>query len=179
MAYRNRVLFVTGVGDTLFSPTSAKKTDYGFDLAERIKTLITNTGTKVFSAYVNSVQNNDRNNVVNLFEKTSLPVIQFKSHVPDQFNVYNSFEIKELDGGARVINATDFDFILPPKNYEIHICGADFYGSLEKLVQDLLVLGYTVRVYNDLIKRHKSVDEALKAITNKNFRYTSHKSVRL
>lgn len=179
MAYRNRVLFVTGVGDTLFSPTSSKKTEYGFDLAERIKTLITSTGNKVFSAYVNSIQLNDRNNVVNLFEHTLNPVINFKNIVPDQFNVYNSFTINELDGGTRTINATDFDFILPPKHYEIHICGADFYGSLEKLVNDLLALGYVVRVYNDLIKRHKSVDEVLKNIKNKNFRYTSHKSVRL
>ena len=75
-----------------------------------------------------------------------------------------------------MFNGNDLDFILPPKDYEIHIVGVDINGYFKGIIQDLLAKGYKVYLYSNMIKRYTDTEQFLRTIRNRNFEYCSSAS---
>lgn len=180
MTNKNKILLVSGIADTFFSPNSEKKLVYGADLETKITKFVNSSGIKSYFGFINLVSPYDSNKDINVFKQ--LPksrVIDYKLFVPSILDVYNSFEVIEKDGSIKLINASDFDFILPPSTYEIHICGVDINGFFKPMIDTLLSKGYTVYLYSDMIKRFKNTEAEIVSLKNhKNFEYCSHKSVK-
>lgn len=88
--------------------------------------------------------------------------------------------LRDLELDPIHMRGNQLDFVLPPKDFDIHIAGIDMNGMFKGIIERLLDLGYSVVLYNDAAR---SVADTHKfAITmnkqNPKFRYMSYKSVK-
>lgn len=75
--------------------------------------------------------------------------------VPNSSNFLGFESLLKLgltEGGFRHEKAESFDFLFPPKDYEISVVGNDFSGVFQSLFPQLKALGYKFSVYRDAIK---------------------------
>lgn len=180
MTTKNKILLVTGIGDTYFSKNSNKKLEFGADLADKVTNFLTQS-SNIYSGIINLNTHYDTIKDVDVTKnvKSKSKVISYSMFNPELFDTWNSFTLIENQNDSVEYNAKALDWILPPSNYEIHICGVDLNGFYKNVIQDLIKRGYTVYLYSDLIKRFKNTEEGISQIKNKNFVYCSHRSVRI
>lgn len=180
MTSKNKILLVSGIADTFFSPNSDKKLVYGADLEAKITKFVNSVGAKSYYGFINLVSPYDSNKDINVFKQMPKSrTVNYKLFVPSLLDVYNNFEIMESTGDTKLVNASDFDFIFSPAQTEIHICGVDINGFYKGMIDTLLSKGYTVYLYSDMIKRFKNTEVDIVSIKHKNFEYCSHKSANL
>lgn len=179
MTQKNKILLVTGIGDTFFSPNSSKKLEYGGDLESKISKVVKTIGSRVYKNFINLNTSFDTNKDINVFKDlANTKVLNYKLQLEDSlFSQWNHLITTTLDNETKIINASDLDFILPPQNYEIHICGVDLNGFYKTIIPELLAKGYKVVLYSDLMKRFKNTEAVVTSIKHKNFEYCSYKSV--
>jgi hypothetical protein len=177
MTHKNKILLVTGIADTFFSPASSKKLEYGNDIVNKIHNMI-DLKSSLFSGFINLIHYQDSSKNVNVFSKlTPSKVLNYKLFNPSLFDVWNNYTLVENKTEAVEYNASSLDHLLPPDQYEIHICGVDLNGFYKDLISELLNKGYSVYLYSDLIKRFKNTESGITNIRNKSFSYCSYKSV--
>ena len=178
---KHRILITTGIADTFFSETSPRKLEYGFELKDKIEKMVSYTGTKVYSNFISLNTQFDSNKIVNVFKH--LPSSKVLTCNLNEYSIthsWNIFKTTETDNLTSVlVNGSDFDFIFPPEEYEVHLCGVDLNGFYKDIIGELLSLKYKVYLYSDLMKRFKNTEVAITNIKDKNFEYCSHRSVKL
>ena len=173
--HKNKILLVSGVGDTFFSPKSRKFLTHKAKLGDKITQHITN---KIEDYY----------GVINLTLPTEywLDVNPFTSVAPSRLinvvlnsnrllDVSNEISLKNVNQEDMLFNGNELDFILPPDDFEIHICGVDINGIYKPVIQELLAKGFKVFLYSDMIKRYKETEQYIKSVRNRNFEYCSSK----
>lgn len=174
---KNKILLVSGIADTFFSPHSRRKLEYGFELAEKIQTLVDNTSN--YFGFINLTIPTDKNNDVYVFKnKRTQRVINLTLHSEKLLDVVNEVKLVEEDNSSLLLNGNQLDYILPSKDFEIHLCGVDINGVYVNFIKELLEKGYVVYLYSDLIKRYRDTENNIKTIKHPNFKYCSHKSVK-
>lgn len=182
MTHKNKILLVTGIGDTFFSPTSFKKLDHGKDIIDKISVFLDQIRDKnVYTGVVNLVDYQDTNKQINILtnripytKQVSYSVFNYS-----MFDKWNNLTIIENGTEAVTYNGSMFNQLFPSHLYEIHICGVDLNGFYKNIIQELLTNNYKVVLYSDMIKRFKNTEANITTIKNKNFVYCSHRSVRL
>ena len=76
---------------------------------------------------------------------------------------------------SSLFNGNQFDFIVRPQDYDIHICGIDINGIFVSAIDQLLSLGYHVTIYSDMIKPFSK--KTITHIKSSNVKFVSAKSV--
>lgn len=173
--HKNKILLVSGVGDTFFSTSSRKQLTHGIELADKITNHI-NINKEKYYGYINLAIPTDYNKEIlpfsNVLESRLINVILNTSSLLD---ISNEISIKDKDNEDLLFNGNDLDYILRPDDYEIHICGVDINGIYKNAIQELLTKGYKVYLYSDMIKRFKETEQFIKSVRNRNFEYCSSK----
>lgn len=72
------------------------------------------------------------------------------------FSSENMMSINTYEGDIRDVSMNGFDYIFQPDEFVIHICGIDMNGIFIEAVKELTELGYTVYVYDSLMKSFSS-----------------------
>ena len=99
-------------------------------------------------------------------------------NLDNYLDVVNEVKLVEEDNSSLLLNGNQLDYILPSKDFEIHLCGVDINGVYVNFIKELLEKGYVVYLYSDLIKRYRDTENNIKTIKHPNFKYCSHKSVK-
>lgn len=175
---KNRILLVSGIADTFFSPNSKRKLEFGSELADKIEKVVSTSN--LYSGYINLTIPTDHNKDIYAFKNVErqqkvINVVLNSDHLLD---IVNEITLLEHGGSKKLLNGDSLDFVIPPKDYEIHLCGIDINGVYKNFINELLALGYTVYLYSDLLKRYKDTESFIKTVKNNNFKYCSHKSVK-
>lgn len=174
--HKNKILLVSGVGDTFFSTKSRKQLTYGFELGDKIvKHIQENIGE--YYGVVNLTTPTEYWSEVTPFtpvKDTRLINVLLNSN--KFLDISNEISLKNQEGEALLFNGNDLDFILPSKDYEIHICGVDMNGIYQDIIKSLLEKGYKVYLYSDMIKRYRETEPFIRSIRNRDFEYCSSKT---
>ena len=173
--HKNKLLLVSGLDDTFFSPNSRRHLIHGAELGNKIIKHITNSPDQYYG-YINLA-------LPTAYWKEIQPFTAVKDsrlvHITLNSNsilhISNEIALPTVEG-PKLFNGNDLDFILPPKDYEIHIVGVDINGYFKGIIQDLLAKGYKVYLYSDMIKRFKDSEPFFRSIRNRNFEYCSSAS---
>lgn len=173
--HKNKLLLVSGVGDTFFSTKSRKQLTYGFELGDKI--------TKHIQSNIDQYYG-----VINLTTPTEYwSEVQPFSPVKDSrlinvvlnsnkfLDISNEISVKDANNEALLFNGNDLDFLLPSKDFEIHIVGVDMNGIYQDIIKSLLDKGYKVYLYSDMIKRYRETEPFIRSIRNRDFEYCSSK----
>lgn len=182
MTHKNKILLITGIGDSFFSPSSFKKLDHGKDIIDKISLFLDQIKDKnIYTAYVNLLNYQDTNNEINtLTDKVpKTKQVTYSIFNYSIFDKWNNLTIIENNSEEVTYNGSMFNHLFPPHLYEVHICGVDLNGFYKDIIQELNSKNYKVVLYSDMIKRFKNTESNITAIKNKNFVYCSHRSVRL
>ncbi len=175
---KNIVLIVAGIGDFFFGPESTKSIKNKENLLDNIQSIINKNNYK---AVVNlTTPHETYNNINPLKDVRSQSVINFTLHSEEFLHKNNEISLTTLDNEELLQDGNQFDFLLRPKDFDIHICGIDLNGSFKNTIEELLEKGYHVTVYSDAIRPFTSTSKYISSL-NKNtpkFRYCSHKSIK-
>lgn len=173
--HKNKILLVSGVGDTFFSPKSRKHLTHGADLGDKIVKHV-DTNVSEYYGVINLTTPTEYWLDINPFSKV-LPtrLINVVLNSAKLLDVSNEIALKNIEQEVALFNGNDLDFILPPKDFEIHICGVDINGIYKTVIQELLDKGFKVYLYSDMIKRYKETEQFIKSVRNRNFEYCSSK----
>lgn len=172
---KNIILLVAGVGDFFFSPNSSKNLKNKDELLASLKKIISN---EKYKGLINYTTANDTYNSVNIFKDLrQQSIIKFTLH-SEQFNHENNeIALTSLDNEEILFHGNQMDYILPPSDYDIHICGVDINGAFKSTIEDLLKAGYHVTVYSDVLRPFSTTAKYISSISkSEKFRYCSHKS---
>lgn len=170
--HKNKLLLVSTVDDTFFSPSSRRYIPHKSELSSKIAGHIKTHMDKYYGV-VNLAFPTAHYKDINPFEsvpKSRLVNIVLNSN--SLLNVSNELALP-TQTGPKLFNGNDFDFILPSKDFEIHIVGVDVNGYFKNVIKELLDRDYKVFVYSNMIKRFTATEEIIKGIHNKNFEYCS------
>lgn len=178
----NKILLVSGIADTFFSPNSRKQLPYGVELAEKISNHIKQNKDN-YAGFINLIVPTDSNKDIHpLVNIRSQKVLKILLNTDKLLDISNEITVIEEDGSPLLLNGNDLDFLLPAldndglPNYEFHICGVDINGVYKSFINELLTKGYKVYLYSDMIKRFKDTEVFVKSIKNKSFEYCSSRS---
>lgn len=173
--HKNKILLVSGVGDTFFSTKSRKQLTYGFELGEKVVQHIAKNVDQYFGV-INLTTPTEYWSEVRPFapvaETRLLNVVLNSNKLLD---ISNEISMKDAQGDTLLFNGNDLDFLLPPKDFEFHIVGVDMNGIYQDIIKSLLEKGYKVFLYSDMIKRYRETEPFIRSIRNKDFEYCSHK----
>lgn len=172
---KNKILLVSGVGDTFFSKKSRKQLTYGFELGEKIINHI-NKNINEYYGVINLTTPSEYWSEIRPFEvvkDTRLITVTLNSN--KFLDVSNEIKVKNVENKTLLFNGNDLDFLLPSKDFEIHIVGVDMNGIYQNIVQVLLEKGYKVFLYSDMIKRYRETEPFIRSIRDRNFEYCSSK----
>lgn len=171
---KNIALMLVGAEDSFLSPDSTRQL---YDREGLVKSL--NDVIQTRGKYIVDVTTRSRKNTVSVLEGVRpQSIISYVVH--EEFgDTANELILNTHDGEQLYMNGDQLDFVLPPKNFEIHIAGIDINGIMKSVIDKLLDLGYKVVLYTDaaraLSNNHKYAITLNK--TNSNFSYISSKSV--
>lgn len=175
--HKNKLLIVSGIGDTYFSPESRRKVTRGIEVADKITQLIKDRKDDYYGV-VNLTVGTEYWNKVNPFvpvKDTRLINIILNSN--KFLEVSNEISLKDSQTKETLLfNGNEFDFLFPSEDFEIHICGLDFNGVYQPLIKELLERGYKIYLYSDMIKRFAETKHFISGLRNRNFEYCSHKT---
>ena len=173
--HKNKILLVSGVGDTFFSPKSRKHLVYGSELGAKVVNHVASNISDYYGV-INLTTPTEYWNDVNPFEPVSdTRLINVVLNSQSLLDISNEISLKNHDGESILFNGNELDFLLPPDDFEIHICGVDINGIYKAIIQELLNKGFKVYLYSDMIKRYKMTEQFIKTVRNRNFEYCSSK----
>lgn len=174
--HKNKILLVSGVGDTFFSTKSRKQLTYGFELGEKITKHVA-TNVEEYYGVINLTTPTEYWAEVKPFtpvQDTRLINVVLNSN--KFLDVSNEISIKDSESNKPLLfNGNDLDFLLPSKDFEIHIVGVDMNGIYQDIIKTLLEKSYKVFLYSDMIKRYRETEPFIRSIRNKDFEYCSSK----
>lgn len=173
---KNIILLTLGVNDFFFHKHNTKlsKEDQKA-FVDHIESIVSN---EKYLGVVNVTIPVDTNKHVNVFKNRRPQSVSRLNLFSDSnlLNAKNELKLTSLDMEQIALDANQFDFIFPTKDYEIHVCGLDVNGLMVPIVQDLLNVGYTVKLYSGSIKPFKTTYKQISKISNPNFKYCSASS---
>lgn len=173
--HKNKILLVSGVGDTFFSPKSRKFLTHKAELGDKITQHI-NSKIEDYYGVINLTLPTEYWLDVNPFEAVSpTRLINVVLNSNRLLDISNEISLKNVHQENMLFNGNELDFILPPDDFEIHICGVDVNGIYKPVIQELLAKGFKVYLYSDMIKRYKETEQYIKSVRNRNFEYCSSK----
>ena len=107
-------------------------------------------------------------------------LIDFTLHSESFLHRNNEISVTTQDNEELLLDGDQFDFLLRPKDFDVHLCGIDLNGSFKNTIEDLLEKGFHVTVYSDAIRPFTSTSKYINSLnkTTPKFRYCSHKSVK-
>lgn len=173
--HKNKILLVSGVGDTFFSTKSRKQLTFGFELGQKVTDHI-NTNIEDYYGVINLTTPTEYWSEVKPFESVKdTRLINVVLNSNKLLDISNEISLKNIENETLLFNGNDLDFLLPSKDYEIHICGVDMNGIYQNIIQTLLDKDYSVYLYSDMIKRYRETEPFIRSIRNRNFEYCSSK----
>jgi len=173
--HKNKILLVSGVGDTFFSTKSRKQLTFGFELGQKVTDHIA-TNIEDYYGVVNLTTPTEYWSEVKPFEPVKdSRLINVVLNSNKLLDISNEISLKNVEKETLLFNGNDLDFLLPSKDYEIHICGVDMNGIYQNIIQTLLEKDYSVYLYSDMIKRYRETEPFIRSIRNRNFEYCSSK----
>lgn len=172
---KNIILLTIGVGDFFFSPSHNSKVVKQEEFVSKVETILKKNQ---YSCVVNVSTPNDSTNVVNVFKDLrKQSVAKLVVHADQFLHPTNELSFTSIDNDQLLFNGNDFDFILPPKDYDIHVLGIDINGIFNPAISELIKLGYNVTLYSDAIKPFKNTYKFISSLEkNKKFQYCSYKA---
>jgi hypothetical protein len=175
---KNIILIVAGAGDFFFGSDSNKVIKNKESLLSSLNTIVDKNNYK---AVVNLTTPHDTLNSVNIFRKVrEQALIDFTLHSESFLHRNNEISVTTQDNEELLLDGDQFDFLLRPKDFDVHLCGIDLNGSFKNTIEDLLEKGFHVTVYSDAIRPFTSTSKYINSLnkTTPKFRYCSHKSVK-
>ena len=175
---KNIILIVAGVGDFFFGTDSNKVIKNKESLLDSLQTIVAKNNYK---AVVNLTTPHDTLDSINIFSQIrKQAVVDFTLHSESFLHKNNEISITTHDNDTVLVDGDQFDFLLRPKDFDIHICGIDLNGSFKDTIEGLLAKGFHVTVYSDAIRPFTSTSKYINSLnkTTPKFRYCSHKSVK-
>ena len=173
------ILVVSGAGDQNFGTDSNKNLRNKEVLVENLKNIVRKNNYK---AIVNLTNAQDTNKSFNLFSNVRPQSVVGMTLLSEEFlNNNNELSIVGRDEDVTRLDGGQFDFIFPPTQYEVHLCGVDLNGTFKATIDQLLEKGYHVTVYSDAIRPFNSSAKHINALSSErvyNFHYCSYKSVK-
>jgi len=92
MTTKNKILLVTGIGDTYFSKNSDKKLEFGADLADKVTNFL-NQSSSIYSGIINLNTHYDTIKDVDVTKnvKSKSKIISYSMFNPELFDTWNTF----------------------------------------------------------------------------------------
>lgn len=94
---------------------------------------------------------------VSIFTFKETSKMNIKMYGKNLFSSENEISIIDHDGQVQVFNGDQFDFLLPPKTYNLNIAGIDLVGILSSSVVELSKANYYIAFNPSLVKSYKDV----------------------
>ncbi len=174
---KNIILIVAGAGDFFFGKNSFKNINKKEELLSTLETIVEKDNYK---AVVNLTTPHDTLDSINVFKNLrEQSVVDFTLHSEKFLHKNNEIALTSIDNEQILQDGDQFDFLLRPQDYDVHVCGVDVNGAFKSTIEDLLAAGYHVTVYSDAIRPFNSTAKYISGLnkTTPKFRYCSHKSV--
>lgn len=164
-----------GIADGYCNPASNRVVTNGPQLYRKVLEHLAASNNQV-GAYVAINNPADTSNIVNV-DKNLQPtkIINLKLCTDQFLHVNNELSLTDYEGDTMLFNGNQLDFIIRPKDFDIHICGIDINGVFIDAIDSLLDLGYYVTVYSDMIKPFSK--KTIMHIKHRNIKFVSAKSV--
>lgn len=173
--HKNKLLLVSGVGDTFFSTKSRKQLTYGFELGEKVINHI-EANIDQYYGVINLTTPTEYWSEVQPFTPVkNSRLINVVLNSTKFLDISNEISVKDTNNETLLFNGNDLDFLLPSKDFEIHIVGVDMNGIYQDIIKSLLDKGYKVYLYSDMIKRYRETEPFIRSIRNRDFEYCSSK----
>ena len=174
---KNVILIIAGAGTHFFGPNSRKTIKNKELLLNNLEVLAQRPMNK---AVVNLTTSTDTTKGITVFDNVRkealVKVTLFSDNLID---AQNELLLNTHEGDEKRLNADQFDFVFPPEDFEIHICGIDLNGSLKNTIQTLLEKEYKVTVFSDALRPFTSSAQYINTLKpNPLFQYCSYKAVR-
>lgn len=173
--HKNKLLLVSGVGDTFFSTKSRKQLTYGFELGEKITKHIQNNIDQYYGVINLTTPTEYWSEVQPFSPVKNSRLINVVLNSNKFLDISNEISVKDTNNESLLFNGNDLDFLLPSKDFEIHIVGVDMNGIYQDIIKTLLDKGYKVYLYSDMIKRYRETEPFIRSIRNRDFEYCSSK----
>lgn len=173
--HKNKILLVAGVGDTLFSKKSRRQLTYGFELGEKVTKHIKDNIDSYYGVINLTTPTEYWSEVTPFADVNPQRLINVVLNSNKFLDISNEISLKDSQKETLLFNGNDLDFLLPSKDFEIHICGVDMNGIYQNTIQSLLEKGYKVFLYSDMIKRYRETEPYIRSIRNRDFEYCSSK----
>lgn len=171
----NIALILVGIEDSFLSPKSTKNVK---DRDELINNLQQAMNLKRYKAVINVRNNRSTTDNVSLLDgvpKTQL--ITYTMH-SDSFNdPLNELKLNTIDGEQVLLDGNQLDFVLPPKDYTIHLAGIDVNGIFKDIVELFLGLGYKVAIYSDASRPLQTTYKYINGLPRSSFKHGSYSYV--
>ena len=174
--HKNKLLLVTGVDDTFFSTNSRRHLIHGIELGNKIVTHIENTKDQYYGVVNLSIPTAYWKDVTPFDTVNKKRLINVVLNSNSLLNISNEVSLENQEGEVMLFNGNDLDFLVPSKDFEVHIVGVDVNGIYKQIIQELLEKGYKVYLYSDMIKRFKDSEPFFRSIRNRNFEYCASAS---
>jgi hypothetical protein len=172
---KNIILLTIGVGDFFFSPSHNSKVANQKEFVGKVEALLKRN---TYKCVVNVSTPNDSTDNVNVFESLRpQSVVKLVVHADQLLHPTNELSLLSLDNEVLLFNGNEFDHLLRPQDYDIHICGIDINGIFSTAISELIAKGYNVTLYSDAIKPFKNTYKFISSLDkNKKFQYCSYKA---
>lgn len=173
--HKSKILLVSAIDDTFFSPSSRRHLVHGAELASKVTAHIKNNINEYYGV-INLCLPSAHYKDINPFESVQdTRLINVTLNSSSLLNVANEISLPTQEG-PRLFNGNDLDFLLPSKDFEFCIVGMDLNGIFRNIIPELLGKDYKVYLYSDMIKRFTESEQFIRSIKNRNFEYCSSKS---
>ncbi len=174
--HQNKILLVSGVGDTFFSTKSRKQLTYGFELGEKITTHIAENASEYYGVVNLTTPTEYWSEVKPFAPIKETRLINMVLNSAKFLDISNEVSVKDSETDETLLfNGNDLDFLLPSKDFEFHIVGVDMNGIYQDIIKTLLDKGYKVYLYSNMIKRYRETEPFIRSIRDRNFEYCSSK----
>ena len=104
---------------------------------------------------------NGKWNNINGYSKSK--TINWEIKTDNWLGVDNVLHLNTVDGDVKDVNAEDFDFILPPEEYNLTFAGVDLFGTMSNTMSKLAAKGYITRIYTDVTHVYNTTAKTLKS----------------
>ncbi len=152
---KKSVLFVFGIGDSFCheeSPRYIKKGKEGKKLASEIASHINNNDYFGFVVIHESSDSFEHVKPIPDGKSTGSNVIDVKLCSDTLLDRNNQIVVNGIDNTETVMDGNQLDFIIPPEDYSVVICGVDIDGIFTTTIDSLSDLGYDVTILSNMIK---------------------------
>ena len=153
MSIKKNLLLIFGVGDAYCSKDSNRFLKAGEKILAETAKLVQDKGN-TFAGYINALEFGDidhpKTNIFDGVESTKIIDLKLLNDTPlDDDNI---IYLPTHDKDNMLFSADNFSFLFPSDKYNLFICGVDIKGCFVNLIDSLIVEGYNITVYSNIIK---------------------------